>query len=256
MNLDDFQVYVGNLSPSTTDRSLFDYFSSYSGDVLNAKIIKDTSGRSLCYGFVRFAEASSAYKVVTSLNMRISPSKLLDGNIPCVRETYRRSRAEIDRNVDHLGGRTIFIGNVNLAVKDDDLEKAFGKFGIVVVARIIPGRGFGFITFADHTSALAALSEMQDSEIFHQRIFCSWARRDQQEEEEERAGVSASHREEYEDTGDYLLPRPEYDEPTKSDQAPTEPVKKLPTLPSIKSKNEAFVLSQLGIYFNRDNLKN
>ena len=263
MDLDDFQVYVGNLSPSTTDRKLFDYVSALSSDVINARVVRDSLGNSRCFGFVRFSDSGRAYKVVTSLNSKVRRPTPLDGQSPCVRETYRRTRADIERGVDHKSGKTMFVGNLNLSTKDDDLKTSFSKFGIVVAARTVPGRGFGFITFADHVAALAALSEMQDTEIFHQRVFCSWARREHQDEEEERVGRTRLSQVDDDENGSYLVPDLSLERGVKHqsqtmDHPPASAIPRIvdPHVASLREKNEAFVVSQMKRLFSRSKTSN
>jgi RNA recognition motif-containing protein len=176
MPMDNFQVYVGHLHPDVSDKQLYDYFTDCSPHVTNARVIRDSVGRSRGYGFVQFVEDEHAYKAVTALTSRVRPIKPLCGATPFVRETYQRTRAEIDRGVDHINGRTIFVGNINITVGEEALRREFSKFGVIRTVRIVPNKGFGFVSFMEHVAALAALSEMQNVELFHQRVYCSWGR--------------------------------------------------------------------------------
>ena len=174
--LDTFQVYVGKLHTDVSDKQLYDYFSEASVGVRNARVVRDSLGVSRGYGFVQFLEDEQAYKAVSVLTSRVRPVKPLHGCVPMVRETYQRTRAEMERGVDHLTGRTIFVGNLNLSATEQALTREFSKFGPIRSARIVPNKGFGFVSFDEHIAALAALSEMQNVEVFHQRIHCSWGR--------------------------------------------------------------------------------
>ena len=176
-SIDTFQVYVGNLSHDVTDRELIDHFKAASPHVAEARVIRNIDGTSRGFGFVQFDVDEYAFKCVSVLNSSFSRRPAL-GSMPIiVKEAYRRSHTEIQRGVDHVHNSTIFVGNLNFSVTDDALKHEFSKFGFVVNVRVIPNRGFGFLTFSEHVSALAALSEMQNVEIQHQRIHCSWGRR-------------------------------------------------------------------------------
>ncbi|PSC76786.1 heterogeneous nuclear ribonucleo 1 [Micractinium conductrix] len=63
------KVFVGGLSPETTEDQFRDYFSQY-GEVVEAQIMQDhMSGRSRGFGFVTFAEDASAENVFATGTM-------------------------------------------------------------------------------------------------------------------------------------------------------------------------------------------
>lgn len=164
--VDLFQMYVGGLSMLMTSDELFNYFKKFTDEVCNAHVVTDELGKSKGYGFVQFRSDEGARKTMSKL------SSMDTGFI--IRETHTRSRAEIERQVDHIYNTVIFIGNLNLSVSDVELQDALSRFGHVQSVRVVTGKGFGFVEFGDHISALAALSELQNSELFHQRVHCSW----------------------------------------------------------------------------------
>ena len=62
------KLYVGNLSYTTTDASLAEYFGQ-AGAVVSASVIMDKrTGRSKGFGFVEFDSAESAQSAVTMFN--------------------------------------------------------------------------------------------------------------------------------------------------------------------------------------------
>ena len=62
------EIYVGNLSWSTSDQELTDAFGAY-GNVEKASIISDRdSGRSKGFGFVTMNDADEANKAIEGLN--------------------------------------------------------------------------------------------------------------------------------------------------------------------------------------------
>lgn len=61
-------IYVGNLSPETTEEDLRQAFKSY-GEVLNASIIKDKySGESRGFGFVEMSNKEEAQKAIAGIS--------------------------------------------------------------------------------------------------------------------------------------------------------------------------------------------
>lgn len=64
------RIYIGNLSYSTKEDSLSNYFSSY-GNVLSSVIIKDKfTEQSKGFGFVEMEDDSAAQKAIAELNGR------------------------------------------------------------------------------------------------------------------------------------------------------------------------------------------
>ncbi|MEO0606054.1 MAG: RNA-binding protein [Myxococcota bacterium] len=62
------KLFVGGLSWDTTDQSLGDAFAVH-GDVTDAKVITDReTGRSRGFGFVTFAESSSAQAAIQAMD--------------------------------------------------------------------------------------------------------------------------------------------------------------------------------------------
>lgn len=64
------KIYIGNLSYTTKEDSLSNYFSSY-GEVLSSVIIKDKfTEQSKGFGFVEMADDSAADRAIAELNGR------------------------------------------------------------------------------------------------------------------------------------------------------------------------------------------
>jgi RNA recognition motif-containing protein len=65
----------------------------------------------------------------------------------------------------------IYVGNVFLAVTEDDLRQAFEAFGQVTSAKIIKdrytgnSRGFGFVEMPNHQEARSALSGLNGKDL-------------------------------------------------------------------------------------------
>ena len=184
--VDEFQVYVGQLPLSTTDQELYELFHADSSHVVNVRIMRGAGNISRGFGFVQYDKPEFAYKSVSRMQKAtLNGSKLL------VRETYQRSRIEIERGIDCINNASVFVGNLNLSIGDLELSKSFEKFGTVIACKVVANRGFGFLTFSDHVAALAALSGMQNMELFGQRIHLAWGRDTQQHQFEGEAEVKS-----------------------------------------------------------------
>ncbi len=59
-----------------------------------------------------------------------------------------------------MQGNKLFIGNLNYSVDKTQLEKLFSKYGKVIEAKIIEGKGFGFIEMNNQAEAQKAKEEL------------------------------------------------------------------------------------------------
>lgn len=74
-------IYVSNLSYSTTTESLQELFAEY-GEVSSANIIKDRdSGRSRGFGFVEMPDDANAQKAIDELNNTEFEGKTITVNV-------------------------------------------------------------------------------------------------------------------------------------------------------------------------------
>ena len=77
--------------------------------------------------------------------------------------------------------KKLFVGNLAWEVGAKELREAFLKFGEVVDAFVATdkysgrSRGFGFVEFAEESSAETAKGEMQDFELLGRPINVDWA---------------------------------------------------------------------------------
>ncbi|KAI6677897.1 hypothetical protein NL676_038693 [Syzygium grande] len=71
---------------------------------------------------------------------------------------------------------TIFVGGLDSDVSDEDLRQAFSQFGEVVSVKIPPGKGCGFVHFADRKNAEVAMQELNGTIIGKQSVRLSWGR--------------------------------------------------------------------------------
>jgi len=76
----------------------------------------------------------------------------------------------------------LFVGNLAWESTQDELKELFSQFGEIEDAVIITDRysgrskGFGFVTFAEESSAQEAISKLNETEFKGRKIFVNEAR--------------------------------------------------------------------------------
>jgi RNA recognition motif-containing protein len=64
-----------------------------------------------------------------------------------------------------MQGKKLFVGNLKYSVTSEDLEELFSPFGEVIEAKVIEGRGFGFIEMSDPTEAEKAKEDLNGTDF-------------------------------------------------------------------------------------------
>ena len=59
-----------------------------------------------------------------------------------------------------MKGSKLYVGNLNYAVTNEQLEELFGKYGTVVTVNIIERKGFGFVEMENQDAAQKAMEEL------------------------------------------------------------------------------------------------
>jgi len=79
-------------------------------------------------------------------------------------------------------GNKVYVGNLPFSFGEKELRDAFSGFGEISEATVISdkysgrSKGFGFVTFADDSSAQKAISEMNGKDVSGREIKVSEAR--------------------------------------------------------------------------------
>lgn len=184
----DHSIFVGDLSPDVTDYMLQETFRVPYPSVRGAKVVTDpNTGRSKGYGFVKFADEAEKIRAMTEMNgvycstrpMRISaatPKKTIgiQPQYPVAR-AYNPAiqAAPVDNDVNNT---TVFIGNLDVNITEEELRQIFLQFGEIVSVKIPPTRGCGFVQFTTRISAEEAIQKMQGATIGQQVVRLSWGR--------------------------------------------------------------------------------
>ena len=79
-------------------------------------------------------------------------------------------------------GNKLYVGNLPYSVRDQDLEQAFGQFGVVTSAKVMMERdtgrskGFGFVEMGSDADAQAAINGMNGQSLGGRSIVVNEAR--------------------------------------------------------------------------------
>ncbi|PIM97106.1 Apoptosis-promoting RNA-binding protein TIA-1/TIAR (RRM superfamily) [Handroanthus impetiginosus] len=194
----EHSIFVGDLAPDVTDYLLQETFRASYPSVRGAKVVTDpNTGRSKGYGFVKFADETERNRAMVEMNgvycstrpMRISaatPKKTAAG----VQQQYAAAAAAkaiypapiytapvqtipVDNDINNT---TVFIGNLDPNVTEEELRQIFLQFGDIVYVKIPASKGCGFVQFAARTSAEESIQRMQGAVIGQQVVRLSWGR--------------------------------------------------------------------------------
>lgn len=191
----EHSIFVGDLAPDVTDYLLQETFRVQYPSVRGAKVVTDpNTGRSKGYGFVKFSDEAERNRAMTEMNgvycstrpMRISAAtpkkttafqpyaaapKAAVYPVPAYTTPAPVLPADYDAN-----NTTIFVGNLDPNVTEEELKQTFLQFGEIVYVKIPVGKGCGFVQFGTRASAEEAIQKMQGKMIGQLIVRISWGR--------------------------------------------------------------------------------
>jgi len=142
------KLFIGNLSYSTTDDSLREYFRQF-GDVVDCIVMKDaTTKRSRGFGFVVYSNVSMVDAV------QAERPHIVDDHEVDTRRAMPKEELLHRRNLARV--RKVFVDSLNETIDESILFEYFSKFGHVDHVDLIRDRGtkrlrgFAFVTFNDY----------------------------------------------------------------------------------------------------------
>ncbi|XVF19264.1 hypothetical protein REPUB_Repub11eG0094900 [Reevesia pubescens] len=190
----EHSIFVGDLAPDVTDYLLQETFRAHYPSVRGAKVVTDpNTGRSKGYGFVKFSDEIERNRAMTEMNgvycstraMRISaatPKKTtgFQQQYAIAKAVYPAPAYTTPMQVlppdNDNTNTTIFVGNLDPNVTEDELKQFFSPLGEIVYVKIPASKGCGFVQFATRTSAEEAIQRMQGQMIGQQVVRISWGR--------------------------------------------------------------------------------
>uniref|UniRef100_A0A914HGP7 RRM domain-containing protein n=1 Tax=Globodera rostochiensis TaxID=31243 RepID=A0A914HGP7_GLORO len=157
-------IFIKNLDKDIDTKSFYNTFSIF-GTVLSCKIASDPEGNSKGYGFIHFETEAAAITAIEKVNgMLVGGKKVFAGKfLPrCARDKQFGDAASRFTNV--------YVKNFGDFLNTEKLEELFGKFGEITSAKVMEdadgkSRGFGFVDFKDHESAVKAVDQMNDTPV-------------------------------------------------------------------------------------------
>lgn len=183
-------IFIKNLDKSIDNKALHDTFSAF-GNILSCKVVADESG-SKGYGFVHFETKEAAEQAIAKVNgMLLNDKKVYVG--------HHVSRKERVSKIEELKARftNVYVKNLDESITDEEFVKMFESFGEISSAVIqrdsdSKSKGFGFVNYIDHESALKAVEAMNNKELNGKVLTaCRAQLKSEREEELKRAHEAA-----------------------------------------------------------------
>ncbi|KAL2938529.1 Polyadenylate-binding protein 2 [Bienertia sinuspersici] len=165
-------VFVKNLSESIADEDLKKVFGEF-GPITSAVVMRDTDGKSRCFGFVNFDNVDDATNAVEALN-----GKKFDDKEWYVRKAQKKSEREqelkgkfeqsMKEDADKYQGANLYVKNLDDTVDDEKLKELFAEYGKITSCKVMRdpcgiSKGSGFVAFSspDEASRAAQFSQMR-----------------------------------------------------------------------------------------------
>ncbi|XP_051113839.1 polyadenylate-binding protein RBP47B' isoform X2 [Andrographis paniculata] len=187
----EHSIFVGDLAPDVTDYLLQETFRVNYQSVRGAKVVTDpNTGRSKGYGFVKFADEMERNRAMVEMNgaycstrpMRINAA-IPKKTTPGVQQQYATAAAAVYTPPvqtipveNDMNNTTVYVGNLDPNVTEEELRQIFVQFGEIVYAKIPASKGCGFVQFTARTSAEEAIQRAQGAVIGQQAVHLSWGR--------------------------------------------------------------------------------
>eukprot|EP00924_Labyrinthula_sp_SR-Ha-C_P002583 augustus_masked-scaffold_13-processed-gene-0.8-mRNA-1 protein AED:0.04 eAED:0.05 QI:0/-1/0/1/-1/1/1/0/600 len=155
----DGNVFVKHLDPSIDNKALYDTFSLF-GNILSCKVVVDDLGKSRGYGFVHFETVEAADAAIEKIN-----GMIIAGKEVFVGKFLKKQDRPVGREWTNL-----YVRNLPKYFNEADLKSLFAKYGDISSSTVMTdaegnGKGFGFVDFEGHASAVKALEEMNEYEL-------------------------------------------------------------------------------------------
>jgi polyadenylate-binding protein len=134
-------VYTKNLSETLDDEELKKLFSHF-GTITSARVMKDTNGKSRCFGFVNFKSPESAAAAVEKLNgTTVNGDKVLfvgRAQSRAEREQERKAKLEQERlsRYEKLQRANLYLKNLDDDFTNENLKDMFSKYGTITSCKV------------------------------------------------------------------------------------------------------------------------
>ena len=124
------------------------------------------------YGYVNFMNQSDAANAIENMNQQV-----FEGRRMTVQYSFRKDSTDSRARPNPTApSKTLFIGNMSFQMTDQDLNELFRDIRDVVDVRVAidrrtgQPRGFAHADFLDVASAMKALKQLNDKEVYGRRL--------------------------------------------------------------------------------------
>ncbi|KAG7662987.1 PAB1 [[Candida] subhashii] len=179
----DGNIFIKNLHPAIDNKALHDTFSAF-GKILSCKVATDDMGQSKCFGFVHYETAEAAEAAIENVNgMLLNDREVFVGKH--ISKKDRESKFE-EMKANYTN---VYVKNIDVEFSDEDFENLFKPYGGITSIYLEKdqdgkSKGFGFVNFEQHESAVKAVEELNDKEINGQKIYVGRAQKKRERMEE------------------------------------------------------------------------
>lgn len=160
-------IFVKNLDETVDNKALYDTFSLF-GNILSCKVATDDAGDSKGYGYVHYETGVSANTAIAKINGMIIAGKQVH-----VGHFVRR-----DNRAGQADWTNLYVKGLPDLWDDAKLRAEFEKYGPVTSCKVQvqegeeakekgnegKSRGFGFVNFEEHESAVKAIEALNGTE--------------------------------------------------------------------------------------------
>ncbi|XP_006659302.2 polyadenylate-binding protein 2-like [Oryza brachyantha] len=190
-------VYVKNLSESTTEDNLKEIFGTF-GPITSIVVMREGDGKSRCFGFVNFESPDDAARAVEDLNgKKFDDKEWYVGRAQKKSEREMELKEKFEKNIkeaaDKNQGTNLYLKNLDDSIDDDEkLKEFFAEFGTITSCKVMRdlngvSKGSGFVAFKSAEDASRALTAMNGKMVGSKPLYVALAQR----KEERRARLQA-----------------------------------------------------------------
>lgn len=179
----DGNIFIKNLHPDIDNKALHDTFSAF-GRILSCKVATDEMGRSKCFGFVHYETAEAAEAAIENVN----GMSLNDREVYVSKHVSRKDR-ESKFEEWKANFTNVFVKNFGPEFSEEELIKMFEPYGKITSVHFEKdqegtSRGYAFVNFETHESALKAVEELNDKDVNGQPLYVGRAQKKRERMEE------------------------------------------------------------------------
>jgi polyadenylate-binding protein len=169
-------IFIKNLDAAIDNKALHDTFSAF-GRILSCKVATDIDGKPKGFGFVHYETAEAAEAAIEAVN-----GMELNGQTVYVAKHLSREERESKSQVIENMFTNVYVKNIETEATAEEVEELFKPFGAItsfILQTDAEGksRGFGFVNFAEHDSAVKAIDSLNDSDFKGKNLYVGRAQK-------------------------------------------------------------------------------